>query len=164
MGRRMQKMNNFHLGSQPQRMWRTMTRMKERGPCVDELPASRSVPPVLTQRRTLQQQLSLSPQGSRWRGGAFQHCPQPPFSGCFQLTVPACVSVCVCMCVCVPMCLHSCMRWHFSRGAFHSCLFSSGSKRCTSLLKVCWWNKETVLRGGILITMMIMILMTASNH
>lgn len=98
MGRRMQKMNNFHSGSRPQRMWRTMTSLKERIPGVDELPDPHSCPPALltlqwslsgplARSRALQHRLSFSPQGSRWRGGGFQHFPQTPFSGCFQLAV-----------------------------------------------------------------------------
>lgn len=44
MGRKMQKMSNFNLGSRPQRMWLTMTRVKERNTCVDELPGPSFTP------------------------------------------------------------------------------------------------------------------------
>lgn len=106
-------MDNFHLGLQPQRLWHTMTYEGEEHVWTscrsliqsleffDSLAVIKQA--VFAQSRTLQQQLSLSPQGSRWRGGAFQHCPRTPFSGCFQLAVPASVCVCVCIGACITL-------------------------------------------------------------
>lgn len=151
MGRRMQKMNNFHSGSRPQRMWRTMTSLKEWIPGVDELPDPHSCPPALL---TLQWSLSgqLAPQPSA-PAPAFLQSTGQQVERRWISTLPS-NSL---------QRLLSISHANISHRGLHTCSFSTGSKRCTSHPRVCWWNRETVRRRGALMVIMIimMIVMTA---